>query len=85
MVACIRLYKCIQILEKSFNDFLMGGIVPAMVICTPGRQLLVQDMCINHHKDIPMPGFLVFPLIGGDPVINNVFVFTLARIGHVKQ
>lgn len=78
MDACIRLYKCIQVLEKSFNDFLMIRIVPALLIFSPGLQLIVQYVCINHHRDIPMPGFLVFPLIGGDAGINNILVFTLA-------
>ncbi|OXA38752.1 hypothetical protein Fcan01_26387 [Folsomia candida] len=87
MDTCIRLYRSIQILEKSFNDFLMVMIVPAMMICSPGIQLIVQYVCINHHKDIAMPGFLVFPTLGLDAGINNVLVFTLAshiNIGSEK-
>lgn len=82
MDACIRLYKCIQMLEKSFNDFLMARIVPAMLSCSPGVQLIVQYVCINHHNDIPMPGFLVFPIIGWNGGITNVLVYSLASGIH---
>ncbi|OXA43292.1 hypothetical protein Fcan01_22065 [Folsomia candida] len=82
MDACIRLYKCIQMLEKSFNDFLMDRIVPAMLLCSPGVQLIVQYVCINHHNDIPMPGFLVFPIIGWNGGITNVLVYSLASGIH---
>ncbi|OXA43101.1 hypothetical protein Fcan01_22054 [Folsomia candida] len=76
--ACIRLYKCLQVLEKSFNDFLMYRMMPALLACAPGVQVIVQYVCINHHNDIQMPGFLVFPLIGWNAGINNFLVYTLA-------
>lgn len=78
MNCCIRLYHCIQIVEKSFNDFLMVRVIPAVITGSPAIQILAQYTCINHYGDIGMPGFLVFPLIGGNAMINNVLVNTLA-------
>lgn len=76
--ACIKLYRCIQIMEKLLNAFLMVRIVPVMVAGMPGLQILTQYVCIKMHEEISMPGFLIFPLVFGDSTVNNVLVFTLA-------
>ncbi|OXA43273.1 hypothetical protein Fcan01_21973 [Folsomia candida] len=56
-----------------------------MLFCAPGVQLIAQYVCINHHAEIAMPGFLLFPLIGGDAGITNVLVFTLASYINIAS
>lgn len=75
---CMRMYRCIQLLEKSFNGFLMVRTIPAMVAFIPTLQIVSQYVCITMHDEIEMPGFLVFPLMLIDSVMVNIMVFTLA-------
>ncbi|XP_035702376.1 uncharacterized protein LOC118433952 [Folsomia candida] len=70
--ADIGLYRMIQILEKQYNALLMHRTVPALLICCPGLQTIVQYVCISHHEDIAMPGFLAFPLMGLNAIIVNI-------------
>lgn len=44
----------------------------------PAVEVVAQFVCIQLHDKIPMPGFLVFPMMGVDALIVNVLVFTLA-------
>lgn len=73
---CFRMYNCLQLLEETFNAFLMRRVVPALMICSPGIQVIAQYVCINHN--ISMPGFLIFPLMGLDASIANILIYTLA-------
>ncbi|OXA61760.1 hypothetical protein Fcan01_00411 [Folsomia candida] len=74
----IQFYQRIQILEKSYNSFLRDRILPSMILCVPGIQIITQYVTLNHHSDIAMPGFLVFPLIAVNTGMTNVLAFTLA-------
>ncbi|OXA54829.1 GTPase Obg [Folsomia candida] len=76
--ACIEVYRGIQILEKLFNNFLMDRIVPGMLLLMPALQVLTQYVSVMMHEDIPMPLFLVFPIIWLNTVTNNILIFTLA-------
>ncbi|OXA48219.1 hypothetical protein Fcan01_17287, partial [Folsomia candida] len=58
--------------------FILEKILPALLITSPSLQMVMLYVCINHHGDIAMPGFLVFPLLAGEAVIVNILVFTLA-------
>lgn len=72
------MYRCTQLLETSFNEFLMVRTVPAMVAFIPTLQIVSQYVCIKMRGEIEMPGFLLFPLILVDSVGVNLLVFTLA-------
>ncbi|OXA61754.1 NADH-ubiquinone oxidoreductase chain 2 [Folsomia candida] len=68
---CIQFYQRIQILEKSFNAFLRDRLLPSLMLCAPGIQILAQYVTLNHHSDIAVPGFLVFPLMGVNGVVTE--------------
>lgn len=76
----LHLYRCIQILEKSMNPYTSDKILPAMLICCPSIQIIGQFVSINLHGSIPMPGFLVFPLMMVDTTIFNVLIVTFASL-----
>lgn len=82
MSPCIRTYRRIQILEQSFNAALMGRVVPALMLCAPSIQIIGMYVCINLREEIPMPGFLIFPLMGLDCGVCNVMVITMASWIH---
>ncbi|OXA61761.1 hypothetical protein Fcan01_00410 [Folsomia candida] len=75
---CIQFYQRIQILEKLYNSFLRDRILPSLMLCVPGLQVITQYVTINHYSDIAMPGFLAFPMIAVNCVVTNVLAFTLA-------
>ncbi|OXA40279.1 hypothetical protein Fcan01_24857 [Folsomia candida] len=80
--ACIKLYKYIQIYEKSFNAFLQPRVIPAIITCVPAIQIIALYVCLNHNEDIEMPGFLVFPLLLVDGFGTVILIFTLASHVH---
>ncbi|OXA62575.1 hypothetical protein Fcan01_01536 [Folsomia candida] len=79
---CIRLYKALQVLEKSFNAFIMNRVLPTAITLVPGLQIVAQYVCIRLNTEIPMPGFLVFPLIGVNAIIYDILIFTVASSVH---
>lgn len=82
---CVHIYRCIQLLEKCLNDFLMVKIVPALITFVPGIQILGQYICVKMHHDVRMPGFLIFPLLTIDAALINIIIFTLAsRVNSVS-
>lgn len=82
---CLQFYRSIQILEKYFNGYLMKRIVPMIVLSIPIIQVVSQYVCIQLHDEIPMPGFLIFPLIMFDCVLANVFVYSVASWVYSKS
>ncbi|OXA47716.1 hypothetical protein Fcan01_17514 [Folsomia candida] len=74
----IQKYRGIQVLEKHLNEWLKPVLVPSLITLAPSLQILSQYVCIQMHNDIPMPGFLVVPLIVQNTIIVNILVFTLA-------
>lgn len=79
---CIKFYREIQILEKILNSFLMPSIVPLTIVIIPLHKIIAQYVCVMLRDEIPMPGFLVFPIMGVDSTIVNILVFTLASLVH---
>ncbi|OXA49641.1 hypothetical protein Fcan01_15395 [Folsomia candida] len=62
--ACIRLYRNILILEKSFNACVTNKIVPMIVTCPPLIQISALYVCITSHGTISISyrrQFLKFP------------------------
>ncbi|OXA46151.1 hypothetical protein Fcan01_19064 [Folsomia candida] len=76
--ACTKFYRSIHILEKLFNGFLMVRLIPGYMFLMPALQVLTQYVSVMMHDEIPMPAFLIFPLVGENSFVNNIFVFTLA-------
>ncbi|OXA49433.1 hypothetical protein Fcan01_15409 [Folsomia candida] len=76
--SCIRIYRNVQILEKSFNAFLTKIILPTVISCIPAIQIFGLFVSITLHEEIPLPGFAVFPLLGLLSLINNILVISLA-------
>lgn len=56
----------------------MARIVPVFITLVPTIQILTQYVCVMMHDEIPMPAFLIFPVIWVNVFVNNIFVFTLA-------
>ncbi|XP_035702639.1 uncharacterized protein LOC118434048 [Folsomia candida] len=83
MASCIRLYRSIHLLEKSFNAFLMQRILPPFMLTCIGLQIMGLYVCIMHQKDIPIAGLLVFHLLGVDAMICSIF--TMASLVHTKS
>lgn len=81
----LGLYRQVQVVEKNFNVFSKGQIVPTLVACTPGLQIFTQYVCIKLHSEIPMPGFLVFPMVFVEAIFNNILVFSLASIVNTRS
>ncbi|OXA41340.1 hypothetical protein Fcan01_23704 [Folsomia candida] len=79
---CLKLYRQIQVLEKSLNAVLKDSILPAFVLCAPLIQIVCMFVCINLHAEIEMPGFVMFPMLWLDAIWANVFVYTLASYIH---
>ncbi|OXA40398.1 hypothetical protein Fcan01_25070 [Folsomia candida] len=78
----IRLYRVVQILEKSLNAHFSERILPAIMFCNPVVEIFGLFVCISLSKDIPMPGFLVFPLMTTITGINNILIVALASKFH---
>lgn len=80
---CIQFYRAIQVLEKYFNACPhIKRIIPLTVFITPTLQIITQYVCISLRDAVPLPGFLVFPLIAADTIINNVLILTLGSGVH---
>ncbi|OXA48831.1 hypothetical protein Fcan01_16502 [Folsomia candida] len=75
---CTKVYRNIQILEKMFNGFLMVYLIPVYMLLLPTLQILTQYVSLMMHDEIPMPSFLIFPLVWLNVFVNNIFVITLA-------
>ncbi|OXA41510.1 hypothetical protein Fcan01_23664 [Folsomia candida] len=82
MKNCLKLYRQIQVLEKSLNAVLKDSILPSFVLGAPLIQIVSMFVCINLHEEIEMPGFVMFPMMWLDAIWANVFVFTLASCIH---
>ncbi|OXA47471.1 hypothetical protein Fcan01_17799 [Folsomia candida] len=78
IMAVVKKYRGIQILEKYLNEWLKKVLVPTLITFVPALQILCQYVCIQMHNVIPMPGFPVVPLIIVDTIVVNILVFTLA-------
>ncbi|OXA49146.1 hypothetical protein Fcan01_15418 [Folsomia candida] len=78
----IHLYRRVHLLEKCVNDFVQPRVLPGLIFCVPGIQIIAQYITINHHADIAMPGFLVFPILLLNAVISNMLLLTLASFVH---
>ncbi|OXA64115.1 hypothetical protein Fcan01_00282 [Folsomia candida] len=73
-----RLEHVYSILSADSNLGKILQILPSIMLCIPGIQIITLYVTLNHHSDIAMPGFLVFPLIAVNCGMNNVLAFTLA-------
>ncbi|OXA39733.1 hypothetical protein Fcan01_25595 [Folsomia candida] len=74
----IQLYRAIFTLEKTMNKILQYRMVPAMIIFPPAIQIMTQYVSIKLHSEIPMPGFLVYPILWMDCVICSVLIFSIS-------
>lgn len=72
------MYRNIQILDNSFNVVLTERILPAIMICIPAIEIATLFVCFTLHQEIPIPGFLIFPIIAMSAGINNILIITLA-------
>lgn len=82
---CIRLYRYIEVLEKSFNAYVTETIVPVIISITPAIQISAMFVCIKMHGEIALPGFSTFPLITLVAGITNVLVLTLAPMVNTSS
>ncbi|OXA48160.1 hypothetical protein Fcan01_16887 [Folsomia candida] len=74
----LHTYKCLRLLEKTINHAMKGQLVPAMIGVCPQIQVFSMFVCIKLYSKIPMPGFLIFPLVMFDSSVNNLVIETLA-------
>lgn len=78
----IKFYRSIQILEKYLNASLMTRVVPSIIFCIPGIQIVEQYVCIKFRTALPLMGFLVFPLMATNAITNNILALTMASWVH---
>lgn len=74
----ISLYQRILLVEKSFNNFIKNQILPGLIFCAVVLEVLALYVCIELHRQVEMPGFLIFPMVMVDSVLTNLLVLTLA-------
>lgn len=75
---CIAFYRQIQILERILNKLLNFLIIPAVISFTPMAEIVTMYVSFTLYKEIPMPGFVLFPLLMVDVTVINVLTFMLA-------
>lgn len=74
----LHTYRCILLIEKILNHSMKGQLVPAMIGVVPQIQVFTQFVCIKLYSKIPLPGFIIFPLLLIDSAINNLVIETMA-------
>ncbi|OXA39735.1 hypothetical protein Fcan01_25593, partial [Folsomia candida] len=74
----IQFYKTIFTLEKTMNKILQYRMVPVVIISLPTIQIMTQYVSIKLHSEIPMPGFLMYPILCVDCIICGVLIFTIS-------
>ncbi|OXA47361.1 hypothetical protein Fcan01_17728 [Folsomia candida] len=74
----IRMYRSLQLLEIGLNDAIKGQIVPAMIGVCPWLQVFSLFVSINFYREIPLPGYAVFPMLFVDALLCNLIIGTLA-------
>ncbi|OXA38585.1 hypothetical protein Fcan01_26579 [Folsomia candida] len=72
----LQTYRCIRLINKSLNSATQEQ--PAMVGVVPQVQTFTQFVCIKLYSKIPLPSFIIFPLLAVDAVIMNLVIETMA-------
>ncbi|OXA42525.1 hypothetical protein Fcan01_22913 [Folsomia candida] len=81
----LRTYRCIRLIEKIMNYSMKGQLVPAMIGIVPLIQVFTQFVCIKLYSEIPLPGFLIFPMLLLDSAIVNLVIETMAANVHTNS
>lgn len=63
LIKRIKLYRCLQVLEKQMNHALSKRIIPVLVIQAPMMQIIVSFVFIKLASSLPSEGFLSYPFI----------------------
>ncbi|XP_035711826.1 uncharacterized protein LOC118437130 [Folsomia candida] len=74
----LHTYRCIRLIEKILNHSMKGQLIPAMIGVVPQVQVFTQFVCIKLYSKIPLPGFIIFPLLLIDAAITNLVIETIA-------
>ncbi|OXA42127.1 hypothetical protein Fcan01_23150 [Folsomia candida] len=53
-----------------------------MVFGVPTIEIITLFVVINFYQEIPLPGFLAFPVHGMNTTMCNIVAFTLASLVH---
>ncbi|OXA38326.1 hypothetical protein Fcan01_26813 [Folsomia candida] len=85
ITSCIRIYRYIQTLEKSFNAVVTRRIVPTIIFCIPVIQIFALFVCITYRGEISLPGFAIFPLLAICAGINNALVISLPSMVNISS
>jgi hypothetical protein len=67
-----------QIIERHLNNFLQKKLTPLLLIVVPLGQTFSSYICIKFRSSIPLPVFLMFPMMLFDALGNNIVLFTFA-------
>ncbi|OXA41061.1 hypothetical protein Fcan01_24347 [Folsomia candida] len=59
--ARIKLYRCLQILEKQFNLTLSTRVIPATMVVSPWLQIYCTFVMIKLARYLPSSGFMTYP------------------------
>lgn len=74
----ITLYRKILIAEKMLNATFASYIFPGILFSCTGIQIFSGFVSISRHSLIPMPQFLLYPLVWLNCTLFNLLVTTLS-------
>jgi hypothetical protein len=81
----IKLYRCLQVLEKKLNAFASPRIVPALLFVGPMVEIFCTFVLIKLGRQLPSQGFMTYPMIIAIIVLALTMYETFAAEMGVKS
>lgn len=78
LMSCVTLYRKIAIAEKILNATFAAFVLPTILFSVVGIQIFSGFVSISRDSLIPMPQFLLFPLVWLNCTLFNMLVTTLS-------
>ncbi|OXA49512.1 hypothetical protein Fcan01_16030 [Folsomia candida] len=78
LMSSIKLYRKICIVERMLNNAFSAVVVPCLLLNAMGVQICSGFVTISRHSLIPMPQFLLYPLVWLNAIVFNFLVTTLS-------
>jgi hypothetical protein len=81
----IRVYKILQILMSSWNGFNRKCVLPCILQAATIVCIISLYVCLVMSGEIPLPGFLLFPLLLVNCVCFIIFICTKASSVNISS
>ncbi|OXA49222.1 hypothetical protein Fcan01_16024 [Folsomia candida] len=78
LLECIALYRKVLVAEKMFNATFAPLILPVSLFCMTGIEIFSGFVSISRHSLIPMPQFMLYPLVWLNCTLFNLLATTLS-------